>query len=123
MMEEHRMLLRKTARLYQKHEAGRLEPFNVFSILIGISRESVTIFPDFQKPTHKESFEGISILPGDAAEMNLHSRFLEALLGRRNRPRGDRGNLADFLGLLSDTISDFDPENAVIDRDSKTSTS
>ena len=116
MMGEHRMLLRKTVRLYQKHEAGRPETFNVFSILIGICRESVTFFPDVKNPARKESVEGISILPGDAAEMKLHSRFLEVLLGRRNRPRGNRENLADFLGFLSDTISDFDPENAVIDR-------
>ena len=116
MMGEHRMLLRKTARLYQKHEAGRPETFNVFSILIGICRESVTFFPDVKSPARKESVEGISILPGDPAEMKLHSRFLEGLLGRRNRPRGNRENLADFLGFLSDIISDLDPENAVIDR-------
>ena len=38
------------------------------------------------------------------------------MLDRRNRPRGNRENLADFLGPLSDEISSFNPDRAAIYR-------
>ena len=33
MSDSYRLLLKRAARLYEKHEAGRQEPFNVFSVL------------------------------------------------------------------------------------------
>ena len=123
MVEDSRILLRKTARLFRKHEAARLEPFNLFSVLIGTVRECATVLPDVHGRTREKSFDSVSILPGDtadlpgdAAERNLHSRFLKALLDRRNGPRGERENLADFLGILSDEIPSFDSDKAAIYR-------
>ena len=123
MKEDPRKLLRKTSRLYRKHEAGRLEPFNLFPVMIGIARECATFLSDVHGPAREELLPGVSILPGDAADLpgdaaerNLHSRFLEALLDRRNRPRGNRENLGDFLGVLSDELSNFNPDKAAIYR-------
>ena len=73
MSDRHRLLmaqnlLKEAARLYEKHEAGRPEPFNVFSVL------------------HSES-----------DEVNLHSHFLHALLDYQKPEQEIRENLADFL--------------------------
>ncbi len=68
MSDKYRLLLEKAARLYEKHEAGRPEPFNVFSVL--------------RKETD---------------EVHLHSPFLHALLDYRQLPDGLRKNLSDFL--------------------------
>ena len=81
-----RLLLEKTARLYDRHEAGRSEPFNVFSVL---------------RSEHDE--------------VNLHSRFLAALLDHRKSPGKTRENLADFLQQLK--ISDFDHDRASVHRE------
>ena len=63
-----KLLLAKAAGLYEKHEAGRPEPFNVFSVL--------------RKETD---------------EVNLHSRFLHTLLEYQKPRDGAKENLEDFL--------------------------
>ena len=67
MNDAFRLLLEKAARLHDRYEAGRREPFNVFSVL---------------RSEHDE--------------VNLHSRFLAALLDHRQSPGQCRENLADF---------------------------
>ena len=64
----YQLLLAKAARLYEKHGVGRPDPFNVFSVL------------------YKET-----------NEVNLHSRFLYALLDYKNPGDEIRENLKDFL--------------------------
>ena len=64
----YQLLLAKAARLYEKHGIGRPEPFNVFSVL------------------YKET-----------DEVNLHSRFLHALLDYKKPGTETRENLKDFL--------------------------
>ena len=86
MSESFRLLLEKAARLHDRHEAGRREPFNVFSVL---------------RSEHDE--------------VNLHSRFLAALLDHRQSPGQFRENLADFLHRLD--ISDFNHDGASIKRE------
>ena len=81
-----RLLLEKAARLHDRHEAGRREPFNVFSVL---------------RSEHDE--------------VNLHSRFLAALLDHRQSPGQCRENLADFLHWLD--IGGFDHGGAIVDRE------
>ena len=71
MIASSRLLLEKAARLHDRHEAGRREPFNVFSVL---------------RSEHDE--------------VNLHSRFLATLLDHRQPPGQSRENLADFLHRL-----------------------
>ena len=61
MIDTYRLLLEKAGRLYEIHEAGRQEPFNVFSVL---------------RSQHDE--------------VNLHSRFLHALLDYRQQPDNTR---------------------------------
>ena len=68
MTANYQLLLEQAARLYDKHEAGRPQPFNVFSVL------------------HSES-----------DEVNLHSRFLHALLDYKKPAEESRENLTDFL--------------------------
>ena len=79
-------MLEKAARFYDRHEAGRRESFNVFSVL------------------HSEH-----------DEVNLHSKFLAALLDHRQSPGGSRENLADFLRVLD--IAGFDHDRATVDRE------
>ena len=62
------LLLATAAQFYEKHNVGRPEPFNLFSVL------------------HKET-----------DEVNLHSRFLHALLNYRQPRVEARENLKDFL--------------------------
>ena len=64
----YRLLLKEAALLHKEHEAGRPQPFNVFSVLRTASDE-----------------------------VNLHSRFLHALLDYRKTAAGNRENLTDFL--------------------------
>ena len=89
----YRLLLTQAAHRYDKHEAGRPEPFNVFSIL---------------RSQHDE--------------VNLHSRFLHSLLDYRQPPKGDRRNLEDFLSSVSHTPAagppDLDPNRARVERES-----
>ena len=67
-----RLLLEKAARLHDRHETGRREGFNVFTVL---------------RSEHDE--------------VNLHSRFLAAVLDHRQSPGESRENLKDFLDRLS----------------------
>ena len=64
----YQLLLKDAALLYEKHDVGCPDPFNVFSVL------------------HKET-----------DEVNLHSRFLHALLDHRKSGDETRENLKDFL--------------------------
>ena len=80
------LLLEKAARLYDRHEAGRRERFNVFSVL---------------RSEHDE--------------VNLHSRFLAALLEHRQSPGESRENLKDFLHRLD--IQKFDHQCATVNRE------
>ena len=66
-MSDYQLLLERVGLLYEKHEAGRRKPFNVFSVLRS---------------------------PSD--EVTLHSRFLHALLDWKS-PGAERENLKDFL--------------------------
>ena len=66
-MSDYRLLLEGVAGLYERHEAGRRQPFNVFSVL------------------HRAT-----------DEVNLHSRFLHSLLDWKS-PEARRENLKDFL--------------------------
>ena len=68
MSDNYRLLLLKATLLYERHEAGRRDPFNVFSVL---------------RSGHDE--------------VNLHSRFLHALLDYRQPSDEHRENLEDFL--------------------------
>lgn len=65
-------LLKDAALLYERHEAGRGTPFNVFTVL-----------------------------RSGSDEVNLHSRFLVALLKHRKALGEPRENLKDFLGTVA----------------------
>ena len=86
MKDTYRLLLEKAARIHERHEAGRREEFNLFSVL---------------RSEHDE--------------VNLHSRFLAALLDHRRSPSEPRENLADFLQRLG--IRKFDHGRASVDRE------
>ena len=86
MNDSFRLLLEKAARSHDRHEAGRRETFNLFSVL---------------RSEHDE--------------VNLHSKFLAALLDHRQSPGEARENLADFLERLG--IQKFDPDRATVDRE------
>ena len=86
MIDTFRLLLEKAARSHDRHEAGRREGFNVFSVL---------------RREHDE--------------VNLHSRFLAALLDHRQSPGESRENLAHFLHLLE--IHNFDHDRATVGRE------
>ncbi|MCY4005033.1 MAG: PD-(D/E)XK nuclease family protein [Rhodospirillales bacterium] len=86
-VDTYRVLLEKAARLHDQHEPRRHEPFNVFSVL-------------------RSEYD----------EVNLHSRFLAALLGHRKSPGQSLENLADFLQRFE--ISGFDhDDDARVDRE------
>ena len=68
MSGNYPLLLAEAACSYEKHEAGRQDTFNVFSVL-----------------------------RSESDEVNLHSRFLAALLDYRKSPGEPRRNLEDFL--------------------------
>ena len=91
MSDRHRLLmaqnlLKEAARLYEKHEAGRPEPFNVFSVL-----------------------------RSESDEVNLHSRFLHALLNYKKPGEKTRANLADFLQRVD--IKGFDQNDVKVERE------
>ena len=86
MSVNYQLLLEKAARLYERHEAGRRDPFNVFSVL---------------RTEHDE--------------VNLHSRFLAALLDYRQPSDGHRENLKDFLCTVG--IRDLKHEDATVGRE------
>lgn len=87
VIEKYRVLLGEAARLYERHEAGRPEPFNVFSVL-----------------------------RSDADEVNLHSRFLVALLDHRKPGDTERHNLKAFIGSVAN-VKKFDQGGVAVDRE------
>ena len=92
-IDRYRLLLSEAARLYEKHEAGRREPFNLFSVL---------------RTAHDE--------------VNLHSRFLHALLEYRKAPDAPRENLKDFLHWIykdekGGNKPDICPNSATVERE------
>ena len=80
MIDNYRLLLERAGRLYAEHDAGRPEPFNVFSVL-DIERD----------------------------EVNCHSRFLKALLDYEKPGDEAKENLVDFLqGVVGvDNVDSF----------------
>lgn len=88
------MILANARTLYEKYDAGRPDPFNVFTVLRSRSDE-----------------------------VNLHSRFLRALLDHREPGREKtRQNLKDFLERLAvesdvSKIKDYDIRNAEVQRE------
>ena len=86
MSDRHRLLLAEARRLYDKHGAGRQEPFNVFSVL-----------------------------RSESDEVNLHSRFLHALLNYRKPGEETRANLTDFLQHVG--LTDFEQRNVRVERE------
>lgn len=84
--KDHKALLKQAGLLYQMHEAGRSDPFNVFSVL------------------RKES-----------DEVNLHSRFLAALLNHRKSRHAPHENLKDFLENVVE--GKFEDDGATVDRE------
>ena len=86
MSENYRLLLKAAALLYEKHEAGRPEPFNVFSVLRSASDE-----------------------------VNLHSRFLHALLNYKKPAGENRENLTDFLRHVG--VEDFEQRGIRVERE------
>ena len=85
MIDNYRLLLKQTALIYEKHEVGRKEPFNVFTVLRKASDE-----------------------------VNLHSRFLHALLDYQSSDIG-RQNLKGFLQRVG--IEEFEQDDAKIRRE------
>lgn len=85
-MSDYRLLLERVARLYEKYEAGRRKPFNIFTVL--------------RRATD---------------EVNLHSRFLHALLDYRKSPETERENLKDFLQNVVE--KQFEEKGAKVERE------
>ena len=86
-MNDYQLLLAGVARLYEKHEAGRRKPFNIFTVL--------------RRATD---------------EVNLHSRFLHALLDYRKLPKTERENLNDFFQNVVE--KQFEEKGAKVERES-----
>ena len=87
MVKRHSSLLGATARLYERHRANRPKPFNVFTVLRSASDE-----------------------------VNLHSRFLHALLEHVDPSSGRRENLERFLRCVAGA-SDFSLADARVERE------
>lgn len=87
MIAKYQFLLEQADWLHEKHEAGRQEPFNVFSILRSASDE-----------------------------VNLHSRFLHALLDYQKSSDTERRNLTDFLHCIVEK-EDFKEEGIKVARE------
>lgn len=85
--QNHRDLLHATEVLYERWCANRVEPFNVFSVLRSANDE-----------------------------VNLHSRFLHAVLDRPDSTSGDRKNLKAFLNEVCG-VNDFSMEHARVERE------
>ena len=86
MSDKHRLLLAEAARFYERHETERQEPFNIFSVL-----------------------------RSESDEVNLHSRFLHALLNYRKPGEEIKENLADFLQHVG--VNYFEPTNVNVERE------
>ncbi|MXW50769.1 MAG: hypothetical protein F4X81_08880 [Gammaproteobacteria bacterium] len=88
MIEQHSNLLASAARLYERHRVNRPKPFNVFAVLRSTSDE-----------------------------VNLHSRFLHALLDHVDPSSGKRENLDQFVRDVVEA-DDFALEGARVERES-----
>ncbi len=86
MSDNYQLLLARVARLYERYEAGRRTPFNIFSVLRSASDE-----------------------------VNLHSRFLHALLNYQKPGEEVRENLKDFLEHVG--VNDFEERDATVERE------
>ena len=88
---EHKTLLNLTRLLYKAYEGGRPKPFNLFSVL---------------RSSHDE--------------VNLHSRFLAALLDHREHGTKGRENLKDFVRTVLNLKIDgrFDWTESRVQRES-----
>ena len=75
--DKYRFLLKDIALLNEKHNARRSEPLNVFSVL-----------------------------RSESDEVNLHSRFLAALLDHKLPHNDERANLKEFLKKVA-RVDDF----------------
>lgn len=85
MIDNYRSLLKDAALIYEKHGIGHKEPFNIFTVLRKASDE-----------------------------VNLHSRFLAALLDHQFSDTG-RQNLKGFLQRVG--IEEFEQDDAKIRRE------
>ena len=81
-----RLLFAEAGRLYEKHKIGQDDSFNIFSVLL---RES--------------------------DEVNLHSRFLHALLDYKEQKSNKRENLSSFIEHIG--IKDFVLEGETVERE------
>ena len=82
----YRLLLKEATLLYKEHEAGRPQPFNVFSVL-----------------------------RSESDEVNLHSRFLHALLDYKKPGKETRENLSDFLQRVG--MKGFEEHGVKVERE------
>ena len=80
-------MLERTALLYEKYESGNRATFNVFSVL-----------------------------RTESDEVNLHSRFLAALLDHRKSRDEPQQNLKDFLRSVA-RVDNFDLDGAEVERE------
>ena len=87
-LKDHKALLKQAGLLYQMHEAGRSDPFNVFSVL------------------HKTSDEEYH-----------HSQFLAALLNHRKSRHAPHENLKDFLESVIELKFEHDSATVERERD------
>ena len=85
--DSSRLLLERTALLYDKHEAGNQDAFNVFPVL-----------------------------RTESDEVNLHSRFLAALLDHRKSRDEPQKNLKDFLRSVA-RVDNFKLDGAEVKRE------
>ena len=85
-ISDYELLLARAAQFYEKYEIGHPEPFNIFSVLYK-----------------------------DSDEVNLHSRFLHALLDYKKPGNENRENLKDFLQHV--VIENFDQTVVQVERE------
>jgi hypothetical protein len=87
-LEQAVWLLKRAAHLYEKYEARLEVPFNIFSTL-----------------------------RGERDEVNLHSRFLHALLNYQKSPDAPRQNLKSFLRRVVKKDKDFAQSGIEVERE------
>ena len=85
-INDYELLLARAAQFYEKYEIGHPEPFNIFSVL-----------------------------RTESDEVNLHSRFLCALLDYKKPRNGKKENLKDFLQHVG--IENFGQTGVQVDRE------
>ena len=87
MVTKYSNLIWAAARLYERHRAKRPRPFNIFTVLRSASDE-----------------------------VNLHSRFLHALLDHVDSLSGQRENLKEFVHGVAE-VKEFDVASAHVKRE------